>query len=200
MRGQKIGRLYVVCESVIKRDRRTCWVCLCDCGRVKTISGKLLRNGHARSCGCRERMKHGKYKSRIYNCWRDMKDRCYNEHNPRYKDYGGRGIKVCDRWLDFNNFYADMGDKPKGKSIDRIDNDGDYCPENCKWSTRSEQQWNTRAKGYSYCKIKGKYAARANRNKKYYNLGYYDTPEEARQAYLKFKKEFAEGKYDSAFS
>ena len=80
----------------------------------------------------------------MYNNWVDMKQRCFNKNNPRYKDWGGRGITVCKRWMIFENFLADMGEKPKGKTLDRKDNDGNYCKKNCRWATREEQQNNTR--------------------------------------------------------
>ncbi len=81
---------------------------------------------------------------KAYSCWQHMKRRCLSKNDPAYKNYGGRGIKVCDRWLKFSNFYADMGDRPDGLSLDRIDNDGNYEPGNCRWATRKEQNRNTR--------------------------------------------------------
>jgi hypothetical protein len=86
----------------------------------------------------------GKKPTGTYNSHSNMIQRCFNEKHPRFNDYGGRGITVCDRWLNFENFYADMGDKPKGKSLDRIDNNGDYCPNNCRWATVKEQNTNQR--------------------------------------------------------
>ncbi len=87
---------------------------------------------------------HGMSETKIYRAWRSMRGRCFDKTRKGYENYGGRGIKVCDRWLDFSNFYTDMGTRPKGKTLDRIDNNGDYCPENCKWSTWKEQHANKR--------------------------------------------------------
>lgn len=93
----------------------------------------------------RRRAKHGLYKSRSYSIWASMKDRCNNPNNPNYHRYGGRGVAVCDRWQEFENFYADMGDAPEGMSLDRADNDLGYSPDNCRWATPVEQQNNMRS-------------------------------------------------------
>jgi len=109
--------------------------------------------------GSEPHLKHGhaKVKTREYYSWLAMKQRCLNPKNPSYKDYMGRGIKVCDRWLKFENFLEDMGLRPIGTSLDRKDNDGNYEPGNCKWSTRKEQASNQRGQAVDFIKTKGMY-------------------------------------------
>jgi hypothetical protein len=118
----------------------------CKCGAIKQIRLYDLRNGKSTQCKPCARTKHGKSRSVEYRTWIDMKKRCYDKKNKRYKDYGGRGITVCDRWLySFENFYTDIGPRPSNKhSIDRIKNDGNYEPGNCRWATKKEQSNNTR--------------------------------------------------------
>lgn len=120
------------------------WNCVCDCGKLTTVRGSSLRSGYIKSCGC-SRTTHGMTGTPTYTSWDHMKRRCYNQNDPNYSDYGGRGIKVCDSWLKFESFYKDMGNIPEGLTIGRTDNNKSYCPDNCKWVTRKEQSRNTRS-------------------------------------------------------
>jgi len=148
--GKTFGRLTVI-SAAASRNKKTCWNCICVCGNKKVVSGGSLKRGKTRSCGClqREALKknrttHGKSKTLTYGVWGAMKRRCYDEKNKHYKDYGGRGITVCERWHKFEYFLEDMGEKPNGFSIERIDNNVGYFKENCFWASPLIQSRNTR--------------------------------------------------------
>lgn len=147
--GKKFNRLTALFVSHQSASLAFVWLCRCDCGEeVFVIFGDLV-SGHTKSCGCLKLsgvgyVRHGKYRTRVYDAWCRMIQRCGNKRNPSYKHYGGRGIRVCKRWHRFENFYKDMGDPPDRKSIGRINNDGNYCPENCRWESSAEQSRNTR--------------------------------------------------------
>jgi len=145
--GQRFGRLVVIEEAGRASDGRVRWLCKCDCGDyTSTPCTKTLRNGTCRSCGCIERERpnkqtHGMTNTKLFGVWNGIKQRCYNPNSKSYKTYGDRGIKVCDEWRDdfmtFHNWAIANGYK-EGLTIDRIDNDGDYEPNNCRWITLQE--------------------------------------------------------------
>ena len=150
--GQRFGR-WTVIKRLPSFGYTTIWLCQCECGKEKPVVAGMLRNGASRSCGClhiEAVTKHGatrgypkKQKTGTYLSWQSMKDRCLNTSNISYHRYGGRGIRVCERWLhSFENFLMDMGERPKAYTLDRIDKDGNYTSENCRWATAYEQAQN----------------------------------------------------------
>lgn len=159
MVGRRFGRLTVIAKSRKRSGGHVVWICVCDCGGRAEADGCHLRRGRSASCGCMrsaisaERMTvHGAarkgHRTRTFNCWVNARMRCFNPSQPRYKDWGGRGITMCDRWRNsFANFLADMGECPPGLSLDRIENDGNYEPGNCQWATPVQQNNNRRRKG-----------------------------------------------------
>lgn len=152
MTGQVYGR-YTVLRVAEGRNERAqiCWHCRCECGTERVVPGIELRTGNTRSCGCLKMDQlverstiHGKANTREHNIWCGMLNRCENPGNSAFKNYGGRGIKVCERWHEFAHFYEDIGEIPVGLSLDRIDVDGNYCPENVRLATAKEQANNKR--------------------------------------------------------
>ena len=158
--GQRFGR-WLAIEKSISKCGYVMWLCRCDCGNERIVNGHDLRKGKSKSCGClrnevttNRNITHGKTDCRLYRIWRGMKDRCTNPTNKGYPSYGGRGITICEEWLDnFEAFYAwamANGYDPNAPryqcTIDRIDNDGNYSPSNCRWTTMATQNKNKRAK------------------------------------------------------
>lgn len=142
--GQKFGRLTV--ESYAGKGR---WKVVCDCGIRKSIQTNHLSSGATKSCGClcsetttKRLTKHGMTGSAEYESWYDMRRRVFKKNRPNYRWYGAKGITICDEWLSFDTFYSDMGKRPEGTSLDRIDNTKGYCKENCRWATSKQQSRN----------------------------------------------------------
>ena len=153
MIGTRIHKLTVIAEHPEKYRTMKRWICLCDCGNQTIVANSNLKNNHTKSCGCHKKeaagthsLTHGKTKTKEYRAWRSMKERCSLPSNIMWKNYGGRGIKICDRWIgSFECFLKDMGELPfKGAQLDRIDNNGNYEPSNCRWVTKFQNMLNKR--------------------------------------------------------
>ena len=149
--GRVFGRLKVLRRSGANQAGRALWLCLCECGKTHLAESSCLRSGATQSCGCirRERAvgrntSHGRRYSPEYASWCAMLRRCTNPTATDYSRYGGRGITVCERWLRFETFFADMGPRAAGRTLERIDNEKGYEPLNCRWATTTEQNRNKR--------------------------------------------------------
>ena len=205
--NQRFGRLIVLKVYRIQNPNRknrsmAMCSCECDCGNIKEYEISKITSHNTKSCGCLQKdrasesnSKHGQSKTPTHKSWTQMFTRCYNKNDPAYKYYGEKGIEVCDRWKDFNNFFNDMGERPsKNYSLDRIDVKGDYEPSNCRWVVqtiqvinRNIQKSNTSGfEGVSYNKLSKKWGASIRIMGDRLNLGYYKDIEDA----IKIRKEY----------
>lgn len=183
--GKKFGRLTAIEEAGRTKQGSVVWKCICDCGGSKSVSAASLRQGHTKSCGCLQKENpppviktHGRTKTPEHNSWRGMIDRCFLPSSRYYRIYGGRGITVAPEWLSFEQFLADMGEKPSpSHSLDRIDPNKGYSKDNCRWATPTTQSYNRRTESVAGVRKtpSGKWHARIAKHYKKHLLGTFDS-------------------------
>lgn len=200
LRGKTFGRLKVLHISHSAKNGDILWKCECSCGNIILIRASNLKSGNTSSCGCLAidiRTSHNMSGIPEYKVWEGIIQRCTNPKTSNYNDYGGRGIKVCQRWFNFKYFIEDMGRRPSSKyKIDRIDNNGNYEPNNCRWVTQSIQSKNSRnhktnktgVRGVTF--INNKYRASISVNNKTLYLGTYKTLNDAKEARKKAETQY----------
>lgn len=203
--GKRFGNFIVLDRAPNSKSGRVTWNCLCDCGKpfVRQSNNITSKRPSTYSCGCLMGKTHGMTSSPTYKTWEMMIQRCTNENFDGYPRYGGRGIQLDYRWRVFENFLEDMGVRPEGKTLDRIDVNGDYCKDNCKWSDQTTQLFNRRPlregkrTGVYFHKASGKWTAQINFQGKNYHLGLFSDINDAitarEVAEMKFYGEVKEG-------
>lgn len=205
--GKVFSRLTVLSEAGRDKHEKVMWLCECSCGNKPILSGNTIKSGNTKSCGClhKEIMSnilttHGLRKHPLYAVWLSMKARCYNESYHQYADYGGRGITICDRWINsFRDFYNDVAYHYNDNlQLDRVDNDGNYEPSNVRWVTQQQNGMNRRGatrstsgyKGVSWNGGKGKWVAQIGLNGKKQHIGYFLDERAAAKAYNTYALEW----------